>query len=155
MARQPETHPIDEVIANYVDSLETNRPAIKDNDMEIRQLEELADRLHNLSGSYPAEVTVTTRQRMEVFSAYRQNNQQAQPRQGLLERMLESLGRYPTVTAIGMVAVLVLAVVTVVSNSPTGSGFSATAGLGNLLVPVIAFGLLLVAAVIYSIKRRK
>ncbi len=155
MPRQSDTHPLDDHIARYVDALQTGTPVTKDHDMETRQLEELADRLHQMSGSYPADVSATTRRRMEVFSAYRQNIRKTPARQTWLERMLETLGRYPTATAIGMVAVLALAVVTVVSNSPVGGGFSATAGLGNLLVPVLAFGLLLVAAVIYSIKRRK
>lgn len=154
MARQPEHHPKDDILAHYVDALQTGTPVNKDDDMEIRQLEELADRLYQMSGSYPTEVSVTTRQRMEVFSVYRQHNRQRPAPQNWLARLLDSLGQYPTATAIGMVAIVVLTVIFFNPGS-AGGGFSATAGLGSLLVPAIAFGLLLLGAVIYSLKRRK
>lgn len=158
MAPTAENNPRkDQAMAAYVDALQTGVALAKDEDMEIRQLQSLADRLHQLTNTYPAASASSTRKRMEIFNAYRQavRNKPASENANWFDRLFKDSGVPSRTLAAAFMAVLLLVTIGIGLYNPAGSDLAGTAGLGSWLVPGIAFGFLLAAAAIYYFRQRK
>ncbi|MBI3159137.1 MAG: hypothetical protein HYZ26_06025 [Chloroflexi bacterium] len=145
----------DRSLADYVDHLLSGGAGEKDADMETRQLQTLAERLHKMTTAYSPPTGETTRRRLEVFNIYRQTIRgHEEGRESWLGRLSQGLSRVPAYAlAAGFVGVLAL-VVAGALLAPQG-GISAAAGLGGWLLPVVVLVVAGAALLVIYYKQRK
>ncbi|TAK10702.1 MAG: hypothetical protein EPO32_14295 [Anaerolineae bacterium] len=149
MANKNELTRTDEALADFVDTLQSGQTPQKDSDMDVRNLQSLAERLHQLTDTYAAPQGNTTRRRMEVFNAYRQTVRRDDDVQGesWVERVFKTSLRSPSLAGAFLTVIVFLAAAVVLA--PGGADVAATAGLGDWVVPALALavaaGLLLAA----------
>lgn len=141
MANKNELTRTDEALADFVDTLQSGQTPQKDSDMDVQNLQSLAERLHQLTTDYRTPQRDSSRRRMEVIGAYRQTVRRDEGGEEMnwVERLMNANLRSPRLAGAFMAVIVFLVAAAVLS--PAGGGVAATAGLGSWVVPAVALAL--------------
>jgi hypothetical protein len=144
----------DRDLADYVDALLDDAPGEKEADMDSRQLQTLAERLHQLTNAYHPPAAQATRRRLELFNTYRQTvKEQVQEPDTWFGRLSRGLSRTPGYAlAAGFVGLLALLVAGALLAPQ--AGLPAAAGLGGWLPVVVLAAAGLTLLILYFRQRK-